>query len=903
LALIGQQTPYLRGRKTAEGRAVTAIAAVPHPPSVHGGGATLNCDYGSIPYITRIDGQGNGGIALDLTNETIDKIMSGGDKGDWRVRELKYEKNAGPLNVKIIDPLRVKPFDYILVIKDTLLNNDKVSTSIKNKADITNEAYWILTISPTVSDQELRDAGLLDINGEPIREFISQTSIGQSYEQIIFPLGISINIHNKDFAATDPKVQKFYQKLQKKYTLSTKPDMYRIKYAYHQTEKIDMDNDVVFENNAPQWITGLVDDNKNLPSNWIRAGSNSMGAWTGDGATVRGNYDKERLEDFFFPSNSILEIKPGGGASEDRAFKDPSGKFGSVCGGKWAPYVLASPYDNGPQVKYTVPEPIFAFPPTAERQFEEPPYPNTVNPTTEFYASGLHNYYNFRALTAPYNQPGYNQTMTNLYSVNVVLTPDKSKWTRAIVLESCQDRNNSEGGALRGEPRKAKSVNKDGKPDNSTDGFGTNGDEGMGWFPGYAINVETGERLNIMFSENSDKTLNEKFGNLVRGNDMVFNPTSTYAIAKYDVFDYFAIDFPEGSVISKSMYDVMYEDASGKIGGIEELFNLGIERVWGGMHYVYVCNSSGNTSPAHYLHQPVSTIFVDSTFLNPGRRNFNIRDTVFTINHQLLTPANNITWGGFEGYLDPEKKYPFYECGPYDEGKWLVQKFKKVLSYPEVLGNHASTIVARKHTKMQLFNNVMYTSIPMQPEDPAMHSLWLSSDVTYKIRVTRPYLRYISRWYETPELRENDYSVPSEFAQYQGYPVYQLTTKGLAPTFNDTRLYQSILDKINIVPNPYYGASLYEIDALQTMVKIINLPTDLKNQAPVTINIYTVSGILVRSLTKGDSETSYVNWDLKNYANIPISSGVYIIHVNCPGIGERMLKFFCSMRQTDLNQF
>jgi hypothetical protein len=105
------------------------------------------------------------------------------------------------------------------------------------------------------------------------------------------------------------------------------------------------------------------------------------------------------------------------------------------------------------------------------------------------------------------------------------------------------------------------------------------------------------------------------------------------------------------------------------------------------------------------------------------------------------------------------------------------------------------------------------------------------------------------------------------------------------------------------VPNPYYGGSFYEKNALDTKVKIINLPTTLKNSAPVTINIFTVSGILVRTLTKGDNETTYVNWDLKNYANIPVAGGVYIIHVNCPGIGERMLKFFCTMRPTDLNNF
>jgi hypothetical protein len=254
-------------------------------------------------------------------------------------------------------------------------------------------------------------------------------------------------------------------------------------------------------------------------------------------------------------------------------------------------------------------------------------------------------------------------------------------------------------------------------------------------------------------------------------------------------------------------------------------------------------------------------------------------------------------WGPYGGFLDPEtKKYPYYECGPYDESAWLVKKFNQYFD----IQNTGPGIYTRRNTKMQLFNNVMYTHIPMQPEDPVLQQQWMRCDITYKIRVTRPYLRYISRWYEDPIQRH--YEVPSEF-DYNGFPVYQFSTRDLAPTYNDPRLYQSILDNINIVPNPYYGGSLYENNPLQTIVKIINLPTDLKNNAPVTINIFTVNGILVRTISKGDSETSYVNWDLKNYANIPVAGGVYIIHVNCPGIGERMLKFFCTMRPTDLNTF
>jgi len=917
--LWGNKLPYLRGRKTPEGRSVTPIQGIPHPPTVHGGGLTLYSNYGNIPVITRIDGQGNGGNALEISKETMEKIARGGDNNDYRVRELQYERNAGPLNVKVIDPLRVKPFDYTLVIIDTaMLKHDTIiSKNEKNRKDVGNNAIWILTIGQLVTNEELIKAGLFNKDGEgneiPIREFRSQAGIGQYYEQIIFPLGISIAVKNADFTTKDPLTLKHWDNIlfDFKYTDKNKKvidyyddNMFRVKFVYLQSEKIEIQNDIVFENGGSEWITGISDDNADLPSNWIRAGNKHFDTWaTANTSTpsTRENFFLLRQEDFFFPSKSVCDDHVSGnplnGQYADRAFKDYEGKFGTLCKGTWAPYVLTSPYDGCPQAKFTEPD----FKPGSG--FMEPAF--STDNTQDGYGSGEKNYYDIGTgnnQVPPYNglteirlQPGYNQTMTNLYSVNIVLTPDRSLWTRSIVLESCTDPKKAEGGALKNEPRKAKSVGKDGNPDNSKDGFGDKGDEGMGWFPGYAVNIETGERLNIMFSENSDVTL-KQFGSLVNGSDMIFNPTSTYAILTQDlqIGNY---TYEAGTTFTKSQYDLMYQDPGV---GPQRLADWGIERVWGGMHYVYVCNSSGNTCSAFYLINDetitpkLSDFFkLPDKFLKGFKRNFNLNDETLDIAGREWGIKHD--GGDCNGYLDKNKKYPYYDCGPYDECRWLVQKFKSL--------NSIYDFISIKNTKMQLFNNVMYTHIPMQPADPDLQSKWLSCDVTYKIRVTRPYMRYVSRWYDSPEARNKDYSVPDEYVKYQGFPVYKLSTRGMEPTFEDTRVFNSILENINVVPNPYLCFNTYERNALTTMVKITNLPTDLKNNAQITINIYTVSGILVRTLTKGDSETAFVNWDLKNHANIPIASGVYLIHVNCPGIGERVLKFFCTMRQTDLNQF
>jgi flagellar hook assembly protein FlgD len=98
---------------------------------------------------------------------------------------------------------------------------------------------------------------------------------------------------------------------------------------------------------------------------------------------------------------------------------------------------------------------------------------------------------------------------------------------------------------------------------------------------------------------------------------------------------------------------------------------------------------------------------------------------------------------------------------------------------------------------------------------------------------------------------------------------------------------------INIVPNPYYAYSDYERGRLDTRVKITNLPDVCE------IKIYTTNGKLVRTFKK-DSPITSIDWDLNNHKGIPIASGVYLIHVSVPGIGDRIVKFYGAMREVDL---
>ncbi|MDD3810646.1 MAG: hypothetical protein PHV14_00005, partial [Bacteroidales bacterium] len=109
----------------------------------------------------------------------------------------------------------------------------------------------------------------------------------------------------------------------------------------------------------------------------------------------------------------------------------------------------------------------------------------------------------------------------------------------------------------------------------------------------------------------------------------------------------------------------------------------------------------------------------------------------------------------------------------------------------------------------------------------------------------------------------------------------------------DIETAKKALDLIRVVPNPYYGSSGYELTQLDNMVKIINLPRTC------TVSIYSLNGNLIRRFNK-DADQTYLDWDLKNQYGIPIASGAYIIHVNAPGIGEKVVKWFGALRPQDL---
>lgn len=167
----------------------------------------------------------------------------------------------------------------------------------------------------------------------------------------------------------------------------------------------------------------------------------------------------------------------------------------------------------------------------------------------------------------------------------------------------------------------------------------------------------------------------------------------------------------------------------------------------------------------------------------------------------------------------------------------------------------------------------------------------IPTETRVKLRVSRPYNRFVG---------------PGVTPINQGFPVYQFNLDKIAPAplssannpYNTDE--KALLDRIMVTPNPYYAYSAYETGRLDNRVRIINLPEVAE------ISIYGVDGSLIRTLKKNDRATTFVDWDLKNTAAVPVASGMYLMHVKiqtAQGPKETILKWYGIMRPQDITQF
>jgi hypothetical protein len=125
--------------------------------------------------------------------------------------------------------------------------------------------------------------------------------------------------------------------------------------------------------------------------------------------------------------------------------------------------------------------------------------------------------------------------------------------------------------------------------------------------------------------------------------------------------------------------------------------------------------------------------------------------------------------------------------------------------------------------------------------------------------------------------------------------IYDFCTSPLVRS--NASLAQAGLAGIRVVPNPYLARSSYELNQFNRIMRFINMPEE------ATVRIYNLSGQLVRTLRKTDVTTSFINWDLLTDRGLPVASGVYVYHVQAPGVGETHGRLVVFMEKERLNNF
>ncbi|MFA8451350.1 MAG: hypothetical protein ACEPOW_11715 [Bacteroidales bacterium] len=436
----GQKKPYLSGRN-----GIATYSAIPHTEV---NGVIPNVKFGDGIELVRLQGTGNGGIDLEFAKGEEERLLAKeiasdentfGNKNYPILYHPKYKAGNGPLNLKVIDPVKIKKGKYEVrfTSRKNVVQEDKseLPTAVDDEYEM-NSARWSLFEILT------NESG--DVIGE--KEYKADTTIDYLYDQAYIDLGFSIALEQSYFPGP-VRVGTIYggQTPEANYEiLSTNNGL------IFSTEVYDDENNI--------WMTGVMDYD-GLPKscfNWIRSGN--YNPTVGD--------DKSLMQDTRVSSSATSNA-------------DPNGVYEKIAMGTWSPYNLIASHDEG----------AYLYSPL------------------------------------PYKQSKKDEKkMNRLGSVDIVFTADKSKWTRCPVFEMCPDSKISQNNGEKFQLRKSPSIDKDGnfakadaKPSNDPNSAAYISAKGMGWFPGYAINLETGARLNITYTENSYLTQ-------LNGADMKFNP-------------------------------------------------------------------------------------------------------------------------------------------------------------------------------------------------------------------------------------------------------------------------------------------------------------------------------------------------------------------------------------------
>ncbi len=127
------------------------------------------------------------------------------------------------------------------------------------------------------------------------------------------------------------------------------------------------------------------------------------------------------------------------------------------------------------------------------------------------------------------------------------------------------------------------------------------------------------------------------------------------------------------------------------------------------------------------------------------------------------------------------------------------------------------------------------------------------------------------------------------YKAFSSKDMYEFTTTA---QLVDKKLAASQLDKIKVVPNPYVAAASWEernpfpTGRGPRSIHFTHLPQIC------TIRVYTITGELVATINHDSAMLDgSAEWNVLTRDELQVSYGVYIYHVEAPGVGEKVGKF------------
>jgi hypothetical protein len=137
-------------------------------------------------------------------------------------------------------------------------------------------------------------------------------------------------------------------------------------------------------------------------------------------------------------------------------------------------------------------------------------------------------------------------------------------------------------------------------------------------------------------------------------------------------------------------------------------------------------------------------------------------------------------------------------------------------------------------------------------------------------------------WFGMPDRSADSYAAGDEFmivANHANGPADTFTFSTIAPTVGDLSAAKADVTRIKVFPNPYQSFDRGDPTRFTQVVTFTHLPQR------AIIRIYTLAGIMVKSIVK-DDPGQFVAWDMKNESGRPVAAGMYLVHIQMPDLGS-----------------